>query len=167
MQTVHAATTSRAPFSEAEESMDSDDNDDRLSCQRVSARGKKRTRPRTTKVPTMKRNKLQETNDYPTQITITNNYEALRHAETEGDIKHERKYSAPPPIFISGKTHTQGLTVTIEQVVNRLNCTLKIFNSETIKIITNKLEYHKALIDVIKKLDSTHNNLSNNVRTEW
>jgi hypothetical protein len=45
MQTAHAATTSRAPFSEAEESMDSDDNDDRLSWQAVSARGKKRTCP--------------------------------------------------------------------------------------------------------------------------
>jgi hypothetical protein len=42
METAHAAT-SRAPFSEAEESMDSDGNDDRLSGQAVSARGKKRT----------------------------------------------------------------------------------------------------------------------------
>jgi hypothetical protein len=49
MQTSHAATTSRAPFSEAEQSIDSDDNDDRLSWQAVSARGKKRTRHRTTK----------------------------------------------------------------------------------------------------------------------
>jgi hypothetical protein len=36
MQTAHAATTSRAPFLEAEESMDSDDNDNRLSWQAVS-----------------------------------------------------------------------------------------------------------------------------------
>jgi hypothetical protein len=56
MQTSHIATTS---FSEAEVSMDGDDNDDRLSWQAFSARGKKRTRPRTTKVPTMKKNKLQ------------------------------------------------------------------------------------------------------------
>jgi hypothetical protein len=68
MHTSHAATTSRAPFSEAEESLDSDDNDARLSWKAVSARGKKRTRPRTTKVPTMKKNKLQETNDHPRQI---------------------------------------------------------------------------------------------------
>jgi hypothetical protein len=45
MHTSHAATTNRAPFSEAEESMGSEDNDDRLSWQVVSARGKKRTRP--------------------------------------------------------------------------------------------------------------------------
>jgi hypothetical protein len=55
METSHAAT------SRAEESIDSDDNDDRLSWQAVNARGNKRTCPRTTKVPTMKKNKLQET----------------------------------------------------------------------------------------------------------
>jgi hypothetical protein len=81
MQTSHA-TTSAAPFSEAEKSMGSDYNDDRLSWQAVSARVKKRTRPRTTKVPTMKKNKLLETNNHPPQITITNNFEALRQAET-------------------------------------------------------------------------------------
>jgi hypothetical protein len=63
--------------------MDSDENDDRLSWQAVSARSKKITRLTTTKVPTMKKNKLQETNDHPPQITITNKFEALRHAETE------------------------------------------------------------------------------------
>jgi hypothetical protein len=90
LQTDHAATISRAPFSEALESMDSDDNVYRLSWQAVRARGKKRTCPRTIKMP-MKKNKLKETNDYPPQITITNKFEVLRHAETEGDIKHERK----------------------------------------------------------------------------
>jgi hypothetical protein len=55
MQTSLAATTCRAPFSEEEESMDSDDNDYRLSWQAVSARGNKSTSPRTKKVPTMKR----------------------------------------------------------------------------------------------------------------
>jgi hypothetical protein len=122
MQTSHAAT-SRAPFSETEESMDSDDKDDRLSWRAVRARGKKRTRPRTTKVPTMKNNKLQGTNNHPPQITITNKFEALRHAETEGDTKHERKDPAPPPIFVPGITNMQRLTAIIEQVVNRLNYT--------------------------------------------
>jgi hypothetical protein len=83
--TIHrsqAATTSKAPtqtadFSEAEESTDSDDNDDWLSWQAVSRRGKKRTGPRTTKVPTMKKNKMQETNNHPPQITITNKFVAL------------------------------------------------------------------------------------------
>jgi hypothetical protein len=78
MQTSLAATTCRAPFSEAEESMDSDDNDYRLSWQAVSARGNKSTSPRTKKVPTMKKNKVRETNNYSTQITITNKFEALR-----------------------------------------------------------------------------------------
>jgi hypothetical protein len=113
MQTAHAATTSRAPFSDAEESMDSDDNNDRLSWQAVSARGKKRTRPRTTKVPTMKKNKLQETNDHPPQITINNKFEALQHAETEGDTKHESKAPAPPPIFVPEITNMQRLTATV------------------------------------------------------
>jgi hypothetical protein len=45
---------------------------------------------------------------------------------------------------------------------------LKIINSDTIKIITNKLEYHKTITDILKekKLNSTHTNLDNNVRTE-
>jgi hypothetical protein len=65
VHTFQAATTSSAPtqtadFSEAEESTDSDDNDDRLSWQAVSGRGKKRTGPSTTKVPTMKKNKSEE-----------------------------------------------------------------------------------------------------------
>jgi hypothetical protein len=168
MQTAHAAT-SRAPFSEAEESMDSDDNDDRPSWQAVSARGKKRTCPRIIKVPTMEKNKLKETNDHPPQITITNKFEVLRHAETEGDTKHERKDPAPPPIFVPGITNMQRLRATIEQVVNRLNYNLKIINNDTIKIITNKLEYHKTIIDILKrkKLNSTHTNLGNNVTTEW
>jgi hypothetical protein len=42
-------------FSETEESTKSDNSDDRLSSKEVSGRGKKRTGPRTTKVPTMKR----------------------------------------------------------------------------------------------------------------
>jgi hypothetical protein len=136
MQTAHAAT-SRAPFSEAEESMDSDDNDDWLSWQAVSRRGKTRTDHRTTKVPTMKKNKLQETNSHPPQLTINNKFEALQHAETEGNTKHERKDPAPPPIFVPGITNMQRLTATIEQVVKRVNYTLKIINNDTIKIITN------------------------------
>jgi hypothetical protein len=71
----------------------------------------------------MKKNKLQETNNHPPQITITNNFEALRHAEIEGDTKPERKDPAPPPIFVPGITNLQRLTATIEQVVNRLNYT--------------------------------------------
>jgi predicted transcriptional regulator len=46
---------------------------------------------------------------------------------------------------------------------------LKIINSDIIKIITSKLEYHKTITDILKekKLNSTHTNLGNNVRTEW
>jgi hypothetical protein len=46
-------------------------------------------------------------------------------------MKHERKDPAPPPIFVSGITNMQQLTATIEQAVNGLNYTLKIFNNET------------------------------------
>jgi hypothetical protein len=122
IHTSQAATTSRATIqtadiSEAEESTDSDGNDDRLSWQAVSVRGKKRAWPRTTKVPTMKKNKLQGRNNHPPQITITNKFEALRHADTEGNIKHERKDPAlPSPIFVPGITNMQQLTATIEQV---------------------------------------------------
>jgi hypothetical protein len=151
MQKAHAATTSRAPFSEAEKSIYSDDNDDRLYWEAVSARGRKKTRPRTTKVPTMEKNKLQETIDHPPQITISNTFEALRHAETEGDTKHERKDPAPPPIFFSGISNIQKLTATIQQVVNRLNYNLKIINNDTIQIITNKFDYHTAIIDILKE----------------
>jgi hypothetical protein len=76
--------------------------------------------------------------------SITNKFEALRNAETEGDTKHERKDPAPPPIFAPGITNMQRLTATIEQVVNRLNYTLKII-SDTIKIITNKLEFTNVI----------------------
>jgi hypothetical protein len=62
----------------------------------------------------MKKNMLQETNNHPHQITITNKSEALRHAETEGDTKHEIKDTAPPPIFVPGITNMQRLTATIE-----------------------------------------------------
>jgi hypothetical protein len=101
-------------------------------------------------VPTTKNNKPQETNGHPTQITTTNKSEALRHAETEGNTKHERKDPAPPPIFVPGITNMQRLKDIIEQVVNRLNYTLKIIN-DTIKIITNKLGLHKTIIDILKE----------------
>jgi hypothetical protein len=78
IHTSQAATTSRAPTQTAdfsgEESPNSDDNDDRLSWQAVSGRGKKRTGPRTTKVPTMEKNKPQETDKHPSKITVTNKY---------------------------------------------------------------------------------------------
>jgi hypothetical protein len=98
----------------------------------------------------MKKNKLQETNDHPPQITITNKFEVLQHGETEGDTKHDRKVPAPPPIYVPGITNTQRLTAIIEQVLNRLNYTLKIIN-DTIKMKTNKLEYHKTIIDILKE----------------
>jgi hypothetical protein len=52
-------------------------------------------------MPIMKKNKLQETNSDPTQITINIKFEALRHAETKGNTKHERKDPASP-IFVPG-----------------------------------------------------------------
>jgi hypothetical protein len=42
-------------------------------------------------VPTVKKNKLQQTNNHPPQITITNRFEALRRAGTEEGTKHEKK----------------------------------------------------------------------------
>jgi hypothetical protein len=84
-------------------------------------------------------------------IAITNKFEALQHAETEGNTKYERKDSAPPQIFVGGITNMQRLTATIEQVDNRFNYTLKIIKKDTIEIITNKLEYHKTIIDILKE----------------
>jgi hypothetical protein len=66
----------------------------------------------------MKENKLQETNNYPPRITITNKFEALRQAETEGNTEHERMDPAPPPIFSPGIKNMLRLTATIEQSVN-------------------------------------------------
>jgi 50S ribosomal subunit-associated GTPase HflX len=120
-------------------------------------------------VPTLKRNELQETNNHPTQLTITNKFDALGHAETEGNTEHKTKDQAPPPIFVSRITNMQRLTATIEQAVYRSNYTLNIINNDAMKIITNKSEYHKTIIDILKeeKVNSTHTNLGNNVRTEW
>jgi hypothetical protein len=47
----------------------------------------------------MEKNKLQDTNNHPPQIKNTNKFEALRKTETDGNIKHERKDTVPPPIF--------------------------------------------------------------------
>jgi transketolase N-terminal domain/subunit len=62
----------------------------------------------------------------------------------------------------------QQLTGMFERVVNRFNYTLNIIN-DTIMIVTNELQYHKAVRDILKekKLHSTHNNFGNNVSTEW
>jgi hypothetical protein len=45
----------------------------------------------------------------------------------------------------------QRLTATVEQVVNRLNYSLKIINNDKMKIMTNKLDYHKIIIDILKE----------------
>jgi hypothetical protein len=131
IHTSQAPTTSRVPtqtadFSEAEESIDSDDSYDRLPWHEVSGRGKERTRPRTTKLPTIRKNKTQETNNHSTQLTITNRFKVLRDAETEGSSKQKRPFflvyycpPAPTPIFIPEATNMQRLTATIEQAVNR------------------------------------------------
>jgi hypothetical protein len=89
------AETSRAPtqtahFPRAEESTDNHDNDDGLSWLAVSGRGK-RKRHRSTKVTTVMKNHLQETNKPPIHIAITTKSDALRHSETESNAKHERK----------------------------------------------------------------------------
>jgi hypothetical protein len=65
---LQAATSSRTItpivyFSETVGSNKSDNNDDRLSWQKVRGRGKKITSPRTTRAPTLKKNKSQETSD--------------------------------------------------------------------------------------------------------
>jgi hypothetical protein len=112
------ALTQTADFSEAEESTGSDDKDGRLFWQAVSGRGEKRTDITTTKVPTIKKNKLQATSNHPPQITISNKFEALRHAETEGNNKHERKAPAPPPIFVPGITNMQRLITTIKHYLH-------------------------------------------------
>jgi hypothetical protein len=74
-----------------------------------------------------------------------------------------------PPIFVLGITHMQRLAATIEQVVNRLNCVLKIINSDIIKIIINTMEYQETIIDILKEksLIPHITYLGNNVRTDW
>jgi hypothetical protein len=129
------AITPAAAFSEAEESNKSDDNDVRLSWQQVKGRGKKRTSPKTTRAPTLEMNKSKETSNSPMQLAATNRCEALRHAETEGSGRHEIKDPAPPPMFVPRNTNMQRLAATTEQVINRLNYTLKIINNDTIKIL--------------------------------
>jgi hypothetical protein len=85
----------------------------------------------------LKKNEPQGTDNSSTQKTSANNYEPLHQAETEGETEHEGKDPAPPPIFIPGITYVQRITATIEQVINRSDYTLKIINSDTMKIITN------------------------------
>jgi precorrin-2 methylase len=75
----------------------------------------------------------------------------MRHIETDGDTKHERKTPAPPLLFVPGITNMQQLAATIEEVVNRLNYTLQIINNDTIKIKTNRLEYLKTTIHILKE----------------
>jgi hypothetical protein len=101
-------------------------------------------------VPKMKKNTTQETNSHPTQITITNIFEALRPEKTEGNTNHERKDPTPPPIFVPGIANVQRLTATIEKVINRLKYeyTLKIIN-DIIK--TKKVEYRKTIIYILKE----------------
>jgi hypothetical protein len=124
--TASGAITPIAYPSATEESNTSDDDEDRLSWQEVRGRGKKRTSPKTTRAPTPKKNKPQETSNNSTQIITTHRFESLRHVETEGNTRQEGKYPALPPIFVPRITNMQQLTATIEQVVNRLNYTLKI-----------------------------------------
>jgi hypothetical protein len=63
VHTSRAATTNRAPTQRAEESTDSDDNDDRIYWQKVSGRGKKRASPKITGVSTLRKKKPQGTNN--------------------------------------------------------------------------------------------------------
>jgi hypothetical protein len=56
--------------------------------------------------------------------------------------------------LVPGITHMLRLTATNEQVISRSNCVLKIINNDTIKIITNKLEYHKTITDILKRENS-------------
>jgi hypothetical protein len=45
----------------------------------------------------------------------------------------------------------QRLTATIEQVVDRVIYTLELINSDTIKIPATKLDYHKIIMNMLKK----------------
>jgi hypothetical protein len=73
--------------------------------------------PEPQKCQQWKRTRLQNTNSHPTQLTTTNKFEALRHADTEGNARHEREDPAPTPIFVPPITNMQWLTATTEQVV--------------------------------------------------
>jgi hypothetical protein len=103
-------------------------------------RGKKRTSTKTTRAPTPKKIKPQETSN-KTKIITTNGFESLQHVEMKGNTRLERKDPAPPPpIFVPTIINMQRLTAAIEQVVNRLNYTLKIINNDELKVMASKLE---------------------------
>jgi hypothetical protein len=97
------------------------DLNDQLSWQAVSGRGKERIGPRDTKLPRMKKNKPQQTNNFPAQIMIIDRFEALRQAETDSSTKHERRDPSSPSTSIPGITNMPRLTATVEQVVNIFN----------------------------------------------
>jgi hypothetical protein len=125
IHTSQAATTSRATqtadFSEAEESTDSDDNEIGHHGKKSAEEARKEQAPKPHKCQQLKRIWCKK------EITTQVRYRSLRHAETEANTKHERKDPAPPQRFVAGITNLQRLTATVEQVVNILNYTLKIF----------------------------------------
>jgi hypothetical protein len=109
LQDTSRAITPIASFSETEEGNKSDDNDVRLQWQEERGRGKKRASPKTTRAPTLKLNKSQERSNNSIQLTATNRTEILRHAETEGNGRHERQDPAPTPMFVPRITNIRQL----------------------------------------------------------
>jgi hypothetical protein len=93
-----------------------------------------KNKPQNHKSANDEKNKPQDTSNHPIQLTTTLKCELLRHAETGGNTRHESQDPVPPPIFVSGITNMQRLSATIEQVINRLNYTLKRIYSDSIKL---------------------------------
>jgi hypothetical protein len=98
----------------------------------------------------MKNSKTRETKNHATQLTITKNVEALRHAGTESNTEHEIEDPAPPPLFISGITNLHRLTAIIVHVANKLH--FKINGRHNTD--NNKLEFHKIITDILKEKTS-------------
>jgi hypothetical protein len=134
---------------DAEESSQSDD--DQLSWQEVTGRGRKRTNQSNTRTMPSKKNKPHiNSNQYQETATPTNNFFSPLLSEESTDNIQGKKEPAPPPILVPGIKNAQRLMTTIEEKIRREDYKMKIINNDMIKILTTKLEDHKEVVDTLK-----------------
>jgi hypothetical protein len=141
--------SSRNILTELDTNSESDDNE--LTWQKVTTRGTERASSSNIKPGTPKRNKTQM-NTSPEILTQSNRYTILTNEENTSNDNNlqKQKDPAPPPMFIPGIKNMQPLIIIIEGIARGKNYTVKVVSSDTIKIQTIELEYHKAVIDILK-----------------
>jgi hypothetical protein len=149
-----------ADFSGTEESTDSDDNGDRLSWQAVSRSGKRSAGPRATKVPTMKENKLKQTNIHPTQITITNRFEAVRQAETEGNTKHDASHSDPIKVMAKKPDYHKIITDILQEKKAEFH-TYQPRQQRAYRVVIRNLHYSMQQKSVRDEIESSEHKIRN------